>query len=359
MKPFSKLEIRDSRFGRLRPLVVGSVALDMIFGIHGKIQDEILVEKNGKLGRQNLMFTAKTREHFWGGTGGNIAYGLGLLGKKPLLFSLAGKDFEGSGFEPHLKKAGVDSRVVVNDKNWTAVFYGMSDELGQQIGVYQPNAYEKIDTLPLSKTLTKMDFADISVAIFSAGTGKSIYRHMKETREKCGKGITIIFDPGQVISIFYDKKLLEKTLALADIFIGNEVECKQLETILGYSHDKLLSRGLSAVIETRGEKGSVISACACLPVQIRTRTDTHADRYEPPRVANTYGRRYLPPSQKTFIKAVKARKVTEATGAGDAYRAGMIAKLLEGKTLKDACDFGSKIASLSVAFHGGQTYRIN
>src|SRR3989338_7080939 len=121
------------------PLVVGSVAFDLIFGIHGNIQDEILVGKDGKLGRQNLMFTAKSREHFWGGTGGNIAYGLGLLGKKPLLFSLAGKDFEGSGFGPDLKKAGVDSRVVIDEKSWTALFYGMSAERGQQTGVYQPN----------------------------------------------------------------------------------------------------------------------------------------------------------------------------------------------------------------------------
>ena len=88
---------------RFRPLVVGSVAFDLIFGIHGKIQDEILVEKSGKLGRQNLMFTAKSRERFFGGTGGNIAYGLGLLNTKPLLFSLAGQDFESSGFGPHLK----------------------------------------------------------------------------------------------------------------------------------------------------------------------------------------------------------------------------------------------------------------
>src|SRR3989344_6976365 len=109
---------------RTRALVVGSVAFDLIFGIHAKIQDEILVDKNGKLGRQNLMFSAKTREHFWGGTGGNISYGLGLLSKKPLLFSLAGQDFSGSGFEPRLKKAGVDSRVVVDTKGWTATFYG-------------------------------------------------------------------------------------------------------------------------------------------------------------------------------------------------------------------------------------------
>ncbi len=326
--------IRNSKLGRLRPLVVGSVAFDLIFGIHGKIQDEILVEKDGKLGRQNLMFTAKTKESFFGGTGGNISYGLGLLGKKPMLFSLAGKDFRGE-FETHLTKSGVDSRVAVDEKGWTATFYGMSDELGQQIGVYQPNAYEKVHTLPLSETLTKEDFKNIGVAIFSAGTGMSILRHMKETREKCGKDTTIIFDPGQVISIFYDKKFLEETLALADIFIGNEVECKQLQTILGYSHDKLLTRGLRAVIETLGEKGSII--------------------YER-RQENTYDRKYF--LTETKVKAVKAKKVVEATGAGDAYRAGMIAKLLEGKSLKESCAFGAKIASLSVAYRGGQTYRL-
>ncbi|MDO8594197.1 MAG: PfkB family carbohydrate kinase [bacterium] len=295
----------------------------MIFGIHGKIQDEILVDKDGKLGRQNLMFTAKSREHFFGGTGGNISYGLGLLGKKPMLFSLAGKDFKGE-FETHLTKSGVDNHVAVDEKGWTAIFYGMSDELGQQIGVYQPNAYEKVHTLPLSKTISAKYFKDIGVAIFSAGTGMSILRHMKETRGKCGKGTTIIFDPGQVISIFYDKKLLEETLALADIFIGNEVECKQLQAILGYTHDKLLAKGLSAVIETLGEKGSII--------------------YE-------HGK-------TTRITAVKAKKVVETTGAGDAYRAGMIARLLEGKSLKEACAFGSKIAALSVAYRGGQTYRL-
>ena len=322
-----------------RPLVVGSVAFDLIFGIHGKIQDEILVDKNGKLGRQNLMFTAKRREHFWGGTGGNIAYGLGLLKKKPVLFSLAGKDFEGSGFGPHLKKAGVDLRVVTNKKSWTAVFYGMSDELGQQIGVYQPNAYEKIDMLSFSKTLTQKDFSQIGVAIFSAGTGKSIYKHIKELRDSCGKDVTVIFDPGQVISVFYNKALLEKTLALADIFIGNEVECKQLQIILGYTHDKLFRKGLRAIIETLGEKGSII--------------------YEYPTVASSADRRYLQRLKTTIIKPTKAKKVVEATGAGDAYRAGMISKLLEGKTLKEACEFGSQIAARSVAFRGGQTYRVN
>ena len=239
-----------------RALVVGSVAFDVIFEIYGKIQDEILIE-NGALGRQNLMFVAKEKKHFFGGTGGNISYGLGKLGIKPLLFSLAGKDFEGE-FKNHLTRAGIDVRVAVKKDAWTATFYGMSDEKTQQIGVYQPNAYEAIDKISLSETISKKDLAGVGVAIFSAGTGKSILRHMRELRDNLGGKVVIIFDPGQVISVFYDKKLLEQTLKLVDVFIGNEVECKQLKTILGYSHAKLLNQGLRAVIQTNGERGSVI-----------------------------------------------------------------------------------------------------
>lgn len=305
-----------------KALVVGSVAFDLIFNIRGKIQDEILVE-NGQLGRQNLMFTAKAKEHYFGGTGANIAYGLGLLGNRPLLFSLVGQDFLGD-FSKHLTQVGVDLRVVVKPKEWTATFYGMSDEQTQQIGVYQPNAYEQIDSLSLAKTLSPKDLAQVGVAIFSAGTGKSIYKQMKELRQKLGKQVVIIFDPGQVISVFYNKKLLEQTLALADIFIGNEIEFKQLEAILGYTHDKLLHRGLRAVIQTLGAKGSMI--------------------YEK--------------TGQTQIKAVKAKKVLETTGAGDAYRAGLIHGLLQGLTLPEACRLGAYLGAQNVATKGGQNYRI-
>jgi sugar/nucleoside kinase (ribokinase family) len=49
----------------------------------------------------------------------------------------------------------------------------------------------------------------------------------------------------------------------------------------------------------------------------------------------------------------------ETTGAGDGYRAGLIAKLLDGKTLKESCEFGARIAARSVAFRGAQTYHLS
>ena len=120
------------------------------------------------------------------------------------------------------------------------------------------------------------------------------------------------------------------------------MEIKQLQTILGYSIEKILEKGVRAVIETLGEKGSVIHGNPSLGTG----------------VAYTYDRSFTPRIEKTRIMAVRVKKVVEATGAGDAYRAGMIAKLLAGKTLKDACAFGAKIAALSVGSRGGQNYHI-
>lgn len=120
----SSFLIRDS--ARRRALVVGSAAFDVIFDIHGKIKDTIVVD-GGKPGRQNLMFTAKVKKQHYGGAGANIAYGLGLLGANPILFAAVGQDFK-PDFHTHLKARGVDLRVHIEKKNWTATFYGMSDE---------------------------------------------------------------------------------------------------------------------------------------------------------------------------------------------------------------------------------------
>lgn len=118
---------------------------------------------------------------------------------------------------------------------------------------------------------------------------------------------------------------MEATFKLADIFIGNEVECKQMETILGYGHEKLLDRGVKAIIETKGGSGSVI--------------------YET--------------GKTTRIPARKVSKVIEATGAGDAYRAGLIYGILEGTDLATACRIGSYLGAKSVEMRGAQTYSLS
>jgi len=306
-----------------RALVVGSVAFDIIFGIHGDIRKEILV-KEGKVDKVSMMFTAKGKQRYFGGTGGNIAYGLGLLEEKPMLFSVAGKDFE-TEYGEHLKNKQIDLRIVIKKNGYTASYYGISDEEYQQIGIWQPDVYgDNIEEVSLSDSLSDEDFKQIKVAIFSPGTGISTRNHMVELRKKQDKAL-IIFDPSQVLSIFYDEILLKECLSVTDIFVGNETEVAQLKTVFGLTTGEILRMGLRAIIETKGEDGCII--------------------YEK--------------SGAKRIPSIKPRRLVETTGAGDAFRSGLIYGLLKDKTLKEACEIGVFMGAKNVEEYGGQMYQTN
>ena len=59
---------------------------------------------------------------------------------------------------------------------------------------------------------------------------------------------------------------------------------------------------------------------------------------------------------ETHINAVKPLKVSDPTGAGDSFRAGLIKGLVMGKTLKEAAQMGSVCASFGVECQGTQCH---
>ncbi|MEI6058074.1 MAG: PfkB family carbohydrate kinase [bacterium] len=301
-------------------LVVGSVAFDKIFPLRGTIRDKISFT-DMELGAQNMMFFSGDRQEHFGGTGGNIAYGLGLLKIKPILFSVAGKDFKNE-YAKHLADHGVDTRIFIDNAGFTATAYMMTDEAQEQIGVWEPNSYGKfIDKKTLASLLSSRELAAIEIAIFSAGTEKSILSHMREFR-KHNTTATIIFDPGQITSIHYDKKLLSESCALATILIVNDTELQNIKTALSSSTNELLSKGLT-IIETKGVAGSII---------------------------------YIKDGVQK-IAPVLVKKVVDPTGAGDAYRTGLIAGLIAQKSLADACHLGAQTAAKCIRHKGGQEYK--
>ncbi len=305
-----------------KALIVGSLAFDIIFSVHGDIRDEIKLE-NGELGNVNLMFTANGKKRYFGGTAGNISYGLSLLSSNHTLFSLAGKDFT-QDYEEHLNRGNADLQVVVEEEKFTATYYGISDEKYQQIGIWQPDAYLGIDTIPLASKLDNKRIEEYSVAIFSPGTGLSIRNHMHEFRQKRGNKPTVIFDPSQVLSIFFTKELLHECLSMTDIVVGNETEINQFEKLFGFGIDEIYKTGVKTIIETKGEKGVTI---------------------------------YTEKSEE-HIDAIKPKKLVETTGAGDAFRAGLISGILDGKSIKEACLIGNKLGAACVSEYGGQLYEI-
>ncbi|MFA6464007.1 MAG: PfkB family carbohydrate kinase [Candidatus Paceibacterota bacterium] len=334
----SSKKTKNIKKSNKKALVVGSVVIDTLFDLSSNIKDHINL-KDGVLDVQNLMFTAHSKKEYYGGTAANISYGLGLLKQKPILASVVGKDFA-LNYKKHLKNVGVDLRVHEDKEGFSANFYGMSDLNKEQIGIFLPNVYgEYVENISLSKILSNKDFAQIGIAIFSAGTAKSITSHIVEFKKKvrlsspagsanggqAKKDALTIFDPGQILMSSFDKVMLKKCLENTDILIGNEVEISQINKHFGFSFEEIFKLGVTNIIETQGDKGSIV---------------------------------YTKEGSKK-IPAVKVKKSIDPTGAGDAFRSGLIHGLLSGQKIEDAMEIGSVMGALCVQSSGGQAYKIS
>ena len=72
-------------------LVCGSLAFDTIMVFPDQFRKHILPDKLHML---NVAFMVPEMRREYGGTAGNIAYNLKLLGEEPLVMATAGHDFE-------------------------------------------------------------------------------------------------------------------------------------------------------------------------------------------------------------------------------------------------------------------------
>ena len=57
-----------------------------------------------------------------------------------------------------------------------------------------------------------------------------------------------------------------------------------------------------------------------------------------------------------FIKAVIPATIMDPTGCGDAFRAGVLAGLREGKPIELACEAGALLATYNLEAEGTQTH---
>ena len=128
----------------------------------------------------------------------------------------------------------------------------------------------------------------------------------------------------KMLMINFTKELITEALRFSDMLIVNEVEMLHLKKKFGFDLEAIFLAGIKYVIETKGANGSVL----------------YTDGYE------------------IGVKAVKVKKVVDPTGAGDAYRAGLIHALLHGKSIPDGMRIGSQLGALCVQTSGGQTYKI-
>jgi adenosine kinase len=289
-------------------IVSGSMAYDRIMDFPGKFSDHILPDKIHVL---NVCFQVNGIKEKYGGTAGNIAYALTLMGEKPLICATIGHDYQ--KYFKWLAKNGLSTEnIKIIADEFTAGAYITTDRSDNQITGFNPGAMKYQSTLDFSK----LDPED-TIVIVSPGNFEDMVNYPRACKNK---GIDYILDPGQSLPM-WDKQDLIQAIEGCRILIVNDYELSLIISKTGLDKKALLEM-TGTIITTLGESGSQIS--------MRER--------------------------EIAVPAFRVKKVVDPTGAGDSYRGGLLCGLVHGKNIEQCARMGSVCASFSIENYGTQEY---
>ncbi len=295
--------------GSMNIVVSGSLAYDRIMDFPGYFAEHILPEKIHVL---NLSFQVNGMREKFGGTAGNIAYALRLMGERPIISAAIGHDYQ-RYFEWLARNQIATAGIKVINDDFTASAYITTDRADNQITGFNPGAMKyssglDFDRLDPSQTMM----------IIAPGNLDDMAKYPRECKTR---GINYIFDPGQSLPMWNPKDLAQ-AIDGCMLLISNDYELDLIMSKTGLSKKDLLE-GARIIVTTLGEHGS--------------------------RVCTADG--------ETAIPAIKPRNVLDPTGAGDSYRGGLISGLAHGDDILHAAMMGSVCASFSVECYGTQEYK--
>jgi len=291
-------------------LVTGSLAYDVIMDFPGNFGDHIMPEKIHIL---NVSFLVNEMRKGFGGTAGNIAYNLSLLGIRASLLAVVGADF--LTYKEFLDKNEVDTSYVKTVNNfYTSTAYGITDQKDNQIWGFYTGADALTEGLSISSVESKID-----LGIVAPHNPRAM---IKFASEYTSFRIPYLFDPGMQLPWFSATNLLIGIKG-AKIIIGNDYETALMKKKLGLRDKDSLGKTEQIIITTLGEKGSTIQ-----------------------HLGKTY---QIPPA--------KARNNLDPAGAGDAYRAGFIAGYMRHLSLSTCGKMGSLAAVYTVEKYGTTTHK--
>ncbi len=285
--------------------VSGSLAYDRIMNFPGFFGDHLMPEKLHAL---SVSFYIDKLTESFGGTAGNIAYNLTLLGEKPHVLGNVGNDFEKYRTRLHDMGIGTEALGTI-ETELTSGAYIITDKADNQITAFHPGAASVPGALPATASATSL----VVVAPHPCEL-RTLPLSCKE------RGVPYFFDPGQGISSLSAEEL-QNGIVGASAFFCNDYEMELVNNITGWSEKDIATR-VPIVVVTLGASGSRITS--------KEGTIT--------------------------ICAVTPREVVDPTGAGDAYRAGFIKGYLLGLPLRTTGQLASTVASYAVEKKGTQEH---
>lgn len=277
----------------------------------GRFADHILPDKIHVL---NVCFNINGLVEKFGGTAGNIAYTLALLEEQPYIVATAGRDF--NRYEQWLLQNKLPVRwVKIVQDVLTAGAYITTDLDDNQITAFNPGAMAYDADLP------PLDGVEKRMVVFIAPGNK---RDMLEfARRARAAGVPFFFDPGQSLNTWEAEELRDAVKG-ALCFISNDYELSQFLQIVGWTLNTLRET-VDVVITTLGPDGVTL------------------DRK----------------GQKVLIPAVPVQEVIDPTGAGDAFRAGLLKGWVLGMDWDICCQMGTVAATYAIEQYGTQEHFTN
>jgi adenosine kinase len=276
----------------------GSIAYDYILNFKGRFKDHILPDKAHII---NLSFLVDDLHKRRGGVAGNYAYNLSLLGYPAAVLATAGSD--AAEYKTWLQARGVDcSGLRLIDGEITATGFTTTDLDDNQITGYYGGAMRRAGALGLDDAP-----AGARAVVIGPNDPAAMMRLCRECRKR---GMPFVFDPAHQLPHMSGEDLTAAVEG-AWMLIGNDYEIELVKQRMDCGEDALLGH-TQMVVTTLGRQGS--------------------------RIAGRDGAVDIPPARE--------RSVADPTGAGDAYRAGLVAGLLRGLDIEVA----GRIASLAATY---------
>ena len=289
-------------------LVSGSLAYDRIMDFPGRFADHIMPDK---IHMMNVSFTVNGLKENFGGTAGNIAYCLSRLGINSRIIAAIGRDYH--RYFDWFAECGLSTdhiRIVPDEA--TASAYITTDQADNQITGFNPGAM---------KVPTDFDFAQVepsrAIAIVAPGNLQDMAEY---TAAHHRLGIYTIFDPGQSLPA-WSAEGLTRCIAQSNLLVSNDYELALIRDKTGKSVAELLEL-TDAIITTKGEHGAeVVAKVGTVPVP-----------------------------------AVPTPNVVDPTGAGDAFRGGLLKGLVAGLPLERGVMMGAVCSHYAIQSVGTQEY---
>jgi adenosine kinase len=259
----------------------------------------------------NVAFLVPRMRKEFGGVAGNIAYNLKLLGEDPVPMATVGQDF--GPYHEHFMRCGIRlDQVKVIDDLYTAQAFITTDLDDNQITAFHPGAMMR------SYENHVRDVEGVTFGIVGPDGREAMLQNAEEFAER---GTPFIFDPGQAMPLFSGEEF-RSFIDKAQYVTVNDYESQLLQRNTGWSEAQIAER-VKAYVVTRGPKGSLIH--------------TTKETIE------------IPPAHE--------RRVSDPTGCGDAYRAGLIYGLMRDMDFATVGRMASLMGALKVEHPGTQNQR--